>query len=183
MTDLEGNLDALADAIAKDAQGKALRREAAFEGGVALLELKAALSHGDFLPMLERLGCSPRKAQRWMEKAGKAEALNTALDSIKAGIAKYREGAQLTHKAIADDWGEYDKAFDSFVQGQDVGLTLPELQAEKAQIQEAEKLFLADCGEEWEWLGLPGKPVARGHKERAKADETLLYGNPLENQG
>lgn len=76
-----------ADLIQRDIAANMRRSvEACLEVGRGLQVLKAACSHGEFLPRLEALGLEPRVAQRFMAAAvkfsnGKAQPLLAAIDS------------------------------------------------------------------------------------------------------
>ena len=93
MTDVETNLDALVDALEKDRKGKGLRKQAALEGGAALLALKDRVKHGDFLPMVEAKGITQRKANRWMAKA---QAKTASGQRISEGTAEDRMGRAMS---------------------------------------------------------------------------------------
>ena len=62
------------------------RAAAMLEGGQVLLDAKASLAHGEFGPFLERVGVTPRTAQRWMllVKAG----LKSDTVTLLGGLAR-----------------------------------------------------------------------------------------------
>jgi N6-adenosine-specific RNA methylase IME4 len=64
----------------KKSIGKSLA--AALETGNLLTQAKAALSHGEWLPLLKKLGLNPRTAQLWMNVARNPRFANANLDSL-----------------------------------------------------------------------------------------------------
>ena len=75
----EDALLTLLDCQSREREGNVDAAQARIEGGHSLIEAKAALSHGHWLPFLERVGLRPRKAQRWMQLASDAV---TAADEV-----------------------------------------------------------------------------------------------------
>ena len=64
----------------KESMGKSLA--ATLETGTLLIEAKAALSHGEWLPLLKKLSLHPRSVQLWMSVARNPRFANAKLDSF-----------------------------------------------------------------------------------------------------
>lgn len=161
MIDVESNLDILIDALDKDRRGKGLRREAALEGGAALLAIKASVKHGDFLPMVAAKGISDRKAQRWMAKAEQWQEL---VERGKGFVEGHRQGCRDQHSALGRMWENYNGMFDYWLTNKDnadVGITQDKLNEIKGGILAMEAEFIADNADDWEGIGLPGNPPYR----------------------
>ena len=161
MTDVETNLDILIDALEKDRKGKSLRKQAALEGGAALLAIKASVKHGDFLPMVAAKGISERKAQRWMAKAQRLAELTESLGGL---LRDLRQSRRDQHTALGRMWENYNGLFDHWLTNKDnadVGITQDKLNEIKGRILAMEAEFIADNADDWEGIGLPGNPPYR----------------------
>ena len=179
MADLETNLDTLARAIEKDHAGQRTRVEAALEGGAALLELKAQTQHGDFLPMVQKVGCSPRKSQRWMALAETGYTVDEikAFGGVGKAIEQYGHQQQLgetlrtVYASLRASWADrqrgwqaYGAMFDGMLRGDEYGgqpCDPDVLRDFKAMLTYYDHMLIADFSDAWEQADLPGKPPYR----------------------
>ena len=92
MSDIEQlTMDGL-EIVARYTRSNEDRIQAALDGGAFLNRVKATLSHGEFLPYLERIGLVQRTAYDWMQldEAGMKVATVATLGGIRAALESLR---------------------------------------------------------------------------------------------
>ena len=147
------------DALEQICVGKALAADrATFEFGASLLLLRESCLHGDWLERLQRIGCLPRTAQRYMQVALKFK-YDTLTHLASLGQMKLLELVVLDDEEVA-----------AFANGESVrGLTFAD--ADRYSVKEL-RAKLRDKDQE---LQAAEKLAAELHSQKDKLDRKLHH--------